>query len=91
MIVLKYMGIGLKRGRLWEHGLRFRLFCYLLKARTPLEQEIFNLLHKNKQPVTDPLLTPVEKASLKAMSLEEVSVIGPLIHPGICPQVQESL
>ncbi|XP_029786394.1 U3 small nucleolar RNA-associated protein 14 homolog A isoform X3 [Suricata suricatta] len=41
------------------------------KARTPLEQEIFNLLHKNKQPVTDPLLTPVEKASLKAMSLEE--------------------
>ncbi|XP_074055606.1 U3 small nucleolar RNA-associated protein 14 homolog A [Macrotis lagotis] len=41
------------------------------KARTPLEQEIFNLLHKNKQPLTDPLLTPVEKASLKAMSLEE--------------------
>ncbi|XP_070287069.1 U3 small nucleolar RNA-associated protein 14 homolog A [Myotis yumanensis] len=40
------------------------------KARTPLEQEIFNLLCKNKQPVTDPLLTPVEKASLKAMSLE---------------------
>lgn len=33
------------------------------KAETPLEQEIFNLLHKNKQPVTDPLLTPVEKAS----------------------------
>ncbi|XP_072482856.1 U3 small nucleolar RNA-associated protein 14 homolog A isoform X2 [Notamacropus eugenii] len=41
------------------------------KARTPLEREIFNLLHKNKQPLTDPLLTPVEKASLKAMSLEE--------------------
>ncbi|XP_027692065.1 U3 small nucleolar RNA-associated protein 14 homolog A isoform X1 [Vombatus ursinus] len=41
------------------------------KARTPLEQEVFNLLHKNKQPLTDPLLTPVEKASLKAMSLEE--------------------
>ncbi|XP_034341518.1 U3 small nucleolar RNA-associated protein 14 homolog A [Arvicanthis niloticus] len=44
------------------------------KARTPLEQEIFNLLHKNKQPVTDPLLTPVEKASLKAMSLEEAKI-----------------
>uniref|UniRef100_A0A8C8ZCA6 U3 small nucleolar RNA-associated protein 14 homolog A n=1 Tax=Prolemur simus TaxID=1328070 RepID=A0A8C8ZCA6_PROSS len=41
------------------------------KARTLLEQEIFSLFHKNKQPVTDPLLTPVEKASLKAMSLEE--------------------
>ncbi|XP_054438550.1 U3 small nucleolar RNA-associated protein 14 homolog A-like [Pteronotus mesoamericanus] len=41
------------------------------KAGTPLEQEVFNLLHKNKQPVRDPLLTPVEKASLKAMSLEE--------------------
>ncbi|XP_027696800.1 U3 small nucleolar RNA-associated protein 14 homolog A-like [Vombatus ursinus] len=40
------------------------------KARTPLEQEIFNLLHKNQQPLSDPLLTPVEKASLKAMSLE---------------------
>ncbi|XP_047391930.1 U3 small nucleolar RNA-associated protein 14 homolog A isoform X1 [Sciurus carolinensis] len=44
------------------------------KARTPLEHEIFNLLHKNKQPVTDPLLTPVEKASLKAMSLEEAKM-----------------
>ncbi|KAM7045339.1 U3 small nucleolar RNA-associated protein 14 homolog A [Molossus nigricans] len=44
------------------------------KARTPLEQEIFNLLYKNKQPVTDPLLTPVEKASLKAMSLEEAKM-----------------
>ncbi|KAM7230587.1 hypothetical protein CapIbe_018077, partial [Capra ibex] len=44
------------------------------KAGTPLEQEIFNLLHKNKQPVTDPLLTPVEKASLKATSLEEVKM-----------------
>ncbi|XP_054432983.1 U3 small nucleolar RNA-associated protein 14 homolog A [Pteronotus mesoamericanus] len=44
------------------------------KARTPLEQEIFNLLSKNKQPVTDPLLTPVEKASLKAMSLEEAKI-----------------
>lgn len=67
------------------------MFYYLLKARTPLEHEVFNILHKNKQPVTDPLLTPVEKASLKAMSLEEVSVTGPLIHPdmlcsSICPQ-----
>uniref|UniRef100_A0A8C8XR67 U3 small nucleolar RNA-associated protein 14 homolog A n=1 Tax=Panthera leo TaxID=9689 RepID=A0A8C8XR67_PANLE len=44
------------------------------RARTPLEQEVFNLLHKNKQPVTDPLLTPVEKASLKAMSLEEAKM-----------------
>ncbi|XP_037678056.1 U3 small nucleolar RNA-associated protein 14 homolog A [Choloepus didactylus] len=44
------------------------------EARTPLEQEIFNVLHKNKQPVTDPLLTPVEKASLKAMSLEEAKM-----------------
>uniref|UniRef100_F6YKZ0 UTP14A small subunit processome component n=1 Tax=Callithrix jacchus TaxID=9483 RepID=F6YKZ0_CALJA len=44
------------------------------RARTPLEQEIFNLLHKNKQPVTDPLLTPVEKASLHAMSLEEAKM-----------------
>lgn len=44
------------------------------KAKTPLEQEIFNLLNKNKQPVTDPLLTPMEKASLKAMSLEEAKM-----------------
>lgn len=29
---------------------------------------------KNKQPVTDPLLTPMEKASLKAMSLEEAKI-----------------
>ncbi|KAM8799944.1 U3 small nucleolar RNA-associated protein 14 homolog A [Eudromia elegans] len=41
------------------------------KARTPLEQEIFGLLHKTHQPITDPLLTPQEKASLQAMSLEE--------------------
>ncbi|NXY62835.1 UT14A protein, partial [Callaeas wilsoni] len=41
------------------------------KARTPLEQEIFGLLHKTQQPVTDPLLTPEEVASLQAMSLEE--------------------
>ncbi|XP_069859174.1 U3 small nucleolar RNA-associated protein 14 homolog A-like [Dipodomys merriami] len=44
------------------------------KATTPLEQEVFNLLHKNKQPMTDPVLTPVEKASLKAMSLEEAKM-----------------
>lgn len=43
------------------------------KARTPLEQEIFSLLHKTQQPVMDPLLTPLEEASLRAMSLEEVS------------------
>uniref|UniRef100_A0A672UVC3 UTP14A small subunit processome component n=1 Tax=Strigops habroptila TaxID=2489341 RepID=A0A672UVC3_STRHB len=41
------------------------------KARTPLEQEIFGLLHKTKQPITDPLLMPEEAASLQAMSLEE--------------------
>ncbi|KAM9538539.1 U3 small nucleolar RNA-associated protein 14 homolog A [Guaruba guarouba] len=41
------------------------------KARTPLEQEIFGLLHKTKQPITDPLLTPEEAASLQAVSLEE--------------------
>ncbi|XP_054992527.1 centrosomal protein CEP57L1 isoform X2 [Sorex araneus] len=44
------------------------------KAKTPLEQELFNLLHKKKQPVTDLLLTPKEKASLKAMSLEEAKM-----------------
>ncbi|NXF23275.1 UT14C protein, partial [Rhodinocichla rosea] len=41
------------------------------KAQTPLEQEIFGLLHKTQQPVTDPLLTPEEMASVQAMSLEE--------------------
>ncbi|NXK41972.1 UT14A protein, partial [Piprites chloris] len=41
------------------------------KARTPLEQEIFGLLHKTQQPITDPLLTPEEMVSLQAMSLEE--------------------
>ncbi|NXB48387.1 UT14A protein, partial [Leucopsar rothschildi] len=41
------------------------------KARTPLEQEIFGLLHKTQQPITDPLLTAEEVASLQAMSLEE--------------------
>ncbi|XP_068106097.1 U3 small nucleolar RNA-associated protein 14 homolog A isoform X2 [Hyperolius riggenbachi] len=42
--------------------------------RTPLEMEVFNILNKNKQPITDPLLTPVEEASLKAMSLEEAKL-----------------
>ncbi|NWH80694.1 UT14A protein, partial [Piaya cayana] len=41
------------------------------KPRTPLEQEIFGLLHKTQQPTVDPLLTPEETASLQAMSLEE--------------------
>ncbi|XP_064319584.1 U3 small nucleolar RNA-associated protein 14 homolog A isoform X1 [Phalacrocorax carbo] len=41
------------------------------KARTPLEQEIFGLLYKTQKPITDPLLTPEETASLQAMSLEE--------------------
>ncbi|NXQ44640.1 UT14A protein, partial [Catharus fuscescens] len=41
------------------------------KARTPLEQEIFGLLHKTQQPITDPLLTAEEMASVQAMSLEE--------------------
>ncbi|XP_043348295.1 U3 small nucleolar RNA-associated protein 14 homolog A isoform X2 [Dermochelys coriacea] len=44
------------------------------KARTPLEQEIFSLLHKTQQPVMDPLLTPLEEASLQAMSLEEAQL-----------------
>ncbi|XP_060612320.2 U3 small nucleolar RNA-associated protein 14 homolog A [Anolis sagrei] len=44
------------------------------QARTPLEQEIFSLLHKTHQPVKDPLLTPYEKASLQAMSLEEAQL-----------------
>ncbi|XP_014823852.1 PREDICTED: U3 small nucleolar RNA-associated protein 14 homolog A-like, partial [Poecilia mexicana] len=44
------------------------------KARTPLEQEIFALLSANKQPLTDPVLTPAEEASVKAMSLEEAKI-----------------
>uniref|UniRef100_A0A671RKK8 U3 small nucleolar RNA-associated protein 14 homolog A-like n=1 Tax=Sinocyclocheilus anshuiensis TaxID=1608454 RepID=A0A671RKK8_9TELE len=44
------------------------------KAQTPLEQEIFRLLHSNSHPVNDPVLTPVEEASLKAMSLEEAKI-----------------
>ncbi len=44
------------------------------KAQTPLEQEIFALLSANKQPINDPILTPVEEASLRAMSLEEAKI-----------------
>lgn len=44
------------------------------KAQTPLEQQIFSLLHSNHQPVTDPVLTPVEEASIRAMSLEEAKI-----------------
>ncbi|XP_018602055.2 U3 small nucleolar RNA-associated protein 14 homolog A isoform X1 [Scleropages formosus] len=44
------------------------------KPRTPLEMEVFSLLHKNMQPINDPLLTPMEEASLKAMSLEEAKI-----------------
>uniref|UniRef100_A0A3B5LJS5 Uncharacterized protein n=1 Tax=Xiphophorus couchianus TaxID=32473 RepID=A0A3B5LJS5_9TELE len=44
------------------------------KARTPLEQEIFALLSANKQPLIDPILTPAEEASVKAMSLEEAKI-----------------
>ncbi|KAG7503277.1 U3 small nucleolar RNA-associated protein 14-like A-like [Solea senegalensis] len=44
------------------------------KAQTPLEQEIFSLLSANKQPVHNPILTPVEEATLKAMSFEEAKV-----------------
>ena len=44
------------------------------KARTPLEEEIFSLLHANKQPIHDPILTPAEEASMKAMSLEEAKI-----------------
>ncbi|XP_054878345.1 U3 small nucleolar RNA-associated protein 14 homolog A-like [Poeciliopsis prolifica] len=43
-------------------------------AQTPLEQEIFALLSANKQPLTDPILTPAEEASVKAMSLEEAKI-----------------
>ncbi|KAM4560592.1 U3 small nucleolar RNA-associated protein 14 homolog A [Fundulus diaphanus] len=44
------------------------------KAQTPLEQEVFALLSANKQPFTDPILTPAEEASVKAMSLEEAKI-----------------
>ncbi|KAM9063934.1 U3 small nucleolar RNA-associated protein 14 homolog A [Sarcophilus harrisii] len=41
------------------------------KVSTPLEKKIFSLLHKDKRPVTTAFLTSEEKASLRAMSLEE--------------------
>uniref|UniRef100_A0A3Q3XGI3 Uncharacterized protein n=1 Tax=Mola mola TaxID=94237 RepID=A0A3Q3XGI3_MOLML len=44
------------------------------KARTPLEEEIFSLLTVNKQPINDPVLTPAEEASVRAMSLEEAKI-----------------
>lgn len=44
------------------------------KAQTPLEQEIFALLSINKQPIHDPVLTPAEEASMRAMSLEEAKM-----------------
>ncbi|XP_028249019.1 U3 small nucleolar RNA-associated protein 14 homolog A [Parambassis ranga] len=44
------------------------------KAQTPLEQEIFALLSANKQPINDPILTPFEEASVRAMSLEEAKI-----------------
>ncbi|XP_076867612.1 U3 small nucleolar RNA-associated protein 14 homolog A [Brachyhypopomus gauderio] len=44
------------------------------KAQTPLEQEIFSILHSNRQPIHDPVLTPAEEASVKAMSLEEAKI-----------------
>lgn len=44
------------------------------KAQTPLEQEIFALLSANKQPIYDPILTPAEEASVRAMSLEEAKI-----------------
>ncbi|XP_049450798.1 U3 small nucleolar RNA-associated protein 14 homolog A [Epinephelus fuscoguttatus] len=44
------------------------------KAQTQLEQEIFALLSANKQPINDPILTPAEEASMRAMSLEEAKI-----------------
>ncbi|GLD51570.1 U3 small nucleolar RNA-associated protein 14 homolog A-like protein [Lates japonicus] len=44
------------------------------RAQTPLEQEIFALLSANKQPISDPILTPAEEASLRAMSLEDAKI-----------------
>ncbi|XP_072300311.1 U3 small nucleolar RNA-associated protein 14 homolog A [Eucyclogobius newberryi] len=43
-------------------------------AHTPLEQEIFTLLNANKQPIHNPVLTPAEEDSIKAMSLEEAKI-----------------
>ncbi|XP_037542678.1 U3 small nucleolar RNA-associated protein 14 homolog A [Nematolebias whitei] len=44
------------------------------KAQTPLEQEVFALLSANQQPINDPVLTPVEEASVRAMSLEDAKI-----------------
>ncbi|KAL0993969.1 hypothetical protein UPYG_G00116250 [Umbra pygmaea] len=44
------------------------------KAQTPLEKEIFSLLHANNQPVHDVVLTAGEESSIKAMSLEEAKL-----------------
>ncbi|XP_068428065.1 U3 small nucleolar RNA-associated protein 14 homolog A [Clinocottus analis] len=44
------------------------------KAQTPLEQEIFAVLSANKQPINDPILTPAEEVSIRAMSLEEAKI-----------------
>lgn len=44
------------------------------KVQTPLEQEIFALLSANKQPINDPILTPAEEASMRAMSLDEAKI-----------------
>ncbi|KAF5909538.1 U3 small nucleolar RNA-associated protein 14 A-like, partial [Clarias magur] len=44
------------------------------QAQTPLEQQIFSLLRSNNQPVIDTVLTPVEEASIRAMSLEEAKI-----------------
>lgn len=68
-----------------------RCACPARQPRTPLEQEIFGLLHQTQQPITDPLLAPEEAAALQAMSLEEVSAApsarpGSRGHvPGTCP------
>ncbi|KAM9710548.1 U3 small nucleolar RNA-associated protein 14 homolog A-like, partial [Menidia menidia] len=43
-------------------------------AQTPLEREVFALLSAHKQPLHDPVLTPAEEASVRAMSLEEARV-----------------
>lgn len=69
--------MGTSRGALALAVLLILLPCLLSQqAQTPLEQEIFGLLHKTQQPITDPLLTPEEMASVQAMSLEEVR-----LHP----------
>uniref|UniRef100_A0A3P8VGC0 UTP14C small subunit processome component n=1 Tax=Cynoglossus semilaevis TaxID=244447 RepID=A0A3P8VGC0_CYNSE len=44
------------------------------RAETPLEQQVFALLSANKQPTLDPVLTPVEKLSQRAISLEEAKI-----------------